>query len=197
MSSDDSSPRVGSTRRLIGSLRNVLFESTPQTAAALVSATVALRDEGTDSDVEAARQVLRSSVEAELGPGVREFALQNQALLELLPDPALRRKAALRVLSLKGTSPLHLSIELDQALATLSAQGEAFAHKVQERRAALEAGQRSCSEQYQQQTADAEQAMARLRAELDAHGVALTRGPDRARPNTGRERGFALGIESP
>jgi hypothetical protein len=172
MPDDDSSPRVGSTRKLFSSLRDVLFENTAHTPVS-VSAHVVLHQEPVETDVEAARQVLRSSVEAELGPGVREFTLQTQALLEVLPDPALRRRAALRVLSLKGTSQAQLSVELGHALATLVSQGEAFARKVAERRSALEVSQRSCIERHQLQSAEAERAMARLRAELEAQQVAL------------------------
>lgn len=171
MSSDDSSLRVGSTRKLLSSLRDVLFESTSPSPA-LVSRDDGPAQELAETEVAAARQVLRSSVEAELGPGVREFALQNQALLEVLPESALRRKAALRVLSLKGTSRQHLCLELDQALATLATQAEAFARKVHERRTALEASQHSCHERHQLRAADAERAMARLRAELDAQQLA-------------------------
>jgi len=172
MANDDSATRVGSTRKLLSSLRDVLFENTSQLPVP-VSVDLALSQESVEAEVEAARQVLRASVEAELGPGVREFTLQNQALLEVLPDQAVRRRAALRVLSLKGTSQVHLAAELDHALAALVTQGEAFAQKAQERRAALEAGERACREQYRQRAADSERAMARLRAELDAQQLGL------------------------
>jgi len=87
--------------------------------------------------VEAARSVLHTAVEAQLGQSVREFSLQDRALAEALPDSSARRKAILRVLALKGTPREQLCAELANALGTLTTQRETFAHKLNERRAAL------------------------------------------------------------
>ena len=170
--SDDSTRNLRSTRGLLGSLRDVLFENTSAVSAE-PSAIAILPQTPGDTEIEAARTVLCAAIEAQLGPGIREFSLQNQALSEALPDPALRRRAALRVLALKGTTREHLCLELEHALVTLGEQGQAFARKLQGRRDALEASQRGSLELCNHETAEAEQAIQRLQAELDAQRLLI------------------------
>jgi len=165
-SADDASQNTASPRRLLRSLRDVLFENTPQTPAE-VSASRTLSSDPTAAEVEAARSVLRAAIDAQLGPGIREFSLQDQALTEALPDPAQRRRAALRVLSLKGASREQLCLEIERALSTLDGQAQAFAHKLRDRREGLETARRECIEQCARETSEAEQAIARLQAELE------------------------------
>jgi hypothetical protein len=170
--SDDSTRNLRSTRRLLGSLRDVLFENT--SAVSIEPSAIAILPQTPGgTEIEAARAVLCAAIEAQLGPGIREFSLQNQALSEALPDPAVRRRAALRVLALKGTTREHLCLELEHALATLREQGQAFARKLQGRRDALEASQRSSLELCSHETAEAEQAIQRLQAELDAQRLLI------------------------
>lgn len=182
MAGNDQAAGVRPKRRLLNSIRDVLFENTSDdsngsntshasntsTPLAQVSAHVISGTGPAASDVDAARAVLRSAIEAQLGPGIREFSLQNEALSDALPDPAVRRNAALRVLALKGTTRERVCAELGGALGTLAARGDAFARKLHERRAALTESGQSESRRCSEQTRDAEQAIARLQAELDA-----------------------------
>jgi hypothetical protein len=160
------------TRRLLSSIRDVLFENTSP-APGLVSTNAISIAAPASSDVDAARSVLRAAIEAQLGPGIREFSLQNEALSEALPDVSVRRHAALRVLALKGTTREHLCTELEHALATLDAQSDAFARKLRDRRDALDASQRGDSAQCHRETNAAEQTIARLQAELDAQRTVI------------------------
>ena len=73
------SPSSDSARGLLSSLRDVLFEHTPP-AAVEVSASQNSTLATSAADIEAARAVLRAALDAQLGPGVREFALQDEAL---------------------------------------------------------------------------------------------------------------------
>ena len=154
-------------RRLLSSIRGVLFENTPDTPAP-VSTDSSSPSVPAASDVDAARSVLRAAIEAQLGPGVREFSLQNEALSEVLPDVSVRRAAALRVLALKGTTREHLCAELGHALGILAAQGDTFAHKLRERREALALAEQGGVQRCNDATSAAEQTIARLQAELDA-----------------------------
>lgn len=161
-----------SSRGLLSSLRDVLFEHTPP-APVEVSASRNSTAAATTTDIEAARAVLRAALDAQLGPGVREFALQDEALAEALPDRAVRRRAALRVLARKGTSRAALCEELKQALALLAAQAEAFGRKLHERREALLGSQRGVSEQCARDTSAAEERILRLEAELSRERAAI------------------------
>lgn len=161
-----------SSRGLLSSLRDVLFEHTPP-APVEVSASQNSTVAAANGDIEAARAVLRAALEAQLGPGVREFTLQDEALAEALPDRAVRRRAALRVLARKGTSRAALCEELKQALALLAAQAETFARKLHERRESLLATERAVSEQCARDTSAAEERIARLEAELSAERSAI------------------------
>jgi hypothetical protein len=156
----------------LSSLRDVLFEHTPP-APVEVSTSQNSPPAAAAADIEAARAVLRGALDAQLGPGVREFALQDEALAEALPDRALRQRAALRVLARKGTSRAALCDELEHALALLTAQGEAFARKLHERREALLASQRGVNEQCARATSAAEERILRLEAELSAERAAI------------------------
>lgn len=164
---NDRTPGVRPTSRLLSSIRDVLFEDTSGTPPRVSASSISNPTPGSP-EVDAARAVLRAAIEAQLGPGIREFSLQNEALSEALPDVAVRRQAALRVLALKGTSREHLCAELEQALGTLAAQGESFARKLHDRRDALTVSRQSGVQQCDDETRTAEQAIERLQAELDA-----------------------------
>lgn len=170
-SNKPTTPRA--TPGFLGTLRDVLFEATPSVsvsaAGQAASATAA-----SSADLEAARATLRQSLEAALGPGVREFALQVEALREVLPDAKQRQRAALRVLSLKGVAPPALVLELEQALTLLSQQNEAFSGKLTARRAAIEQERARAIEACRAETAETEQAIAQLQTELDAARARLT-----------------------
>jgi hypothetical protein len=161
------------TRRILSSIRDVLFESTSD-APPPVSTNLLSNGKPASSEVDAARSVLRAAIEAQLGPGIREFSLQNEALSEALPDVSVRRQAALRVLALKGSTREHLCAELEHALGTLTAQGDSFARKLHDRRQALGASQLSSNQRCDEATASARQNIARLQAELDAQGALIT-----------------------
>jgi len=152
---------------LLTTLRDVLFETTPN-GPPKVSAPAANVAAPADADFEAARAALRQSLEETLGPGVREFALQVEALREVLPDGKQRQRAALRVLSLKGIPAPALVTELEQTIARLSQQNEAFASKLSARRAAVDEQRSQALEACRVETADAEQAIIGLQAELEA-----------------------------
>jgi hypothetical protein len=124
--------------------------------------------------VEAARSVLHTAVEAQLGQSVREFSLQDRALAEALPDSSARRKAILRVLALKGTPREQLCAELANALGTLTTQRETFAHKLNERRAALAQSGQTERQRCGEDTSAAERDIARLQTELDAQRALIT-----------------------
>lgn len=160
-------------RRLLNSIRDVLFENTAGLPAQPSINPVSSAGPAA-SDVDAARAVLRAAIEAQLGPGIREFSLQNEALSEALPDIATRRNAALRVLALKGTTREHLCAELASALGTLTAQGDAFARKLHERRTALAQSEQSDDQGFREATKLAEEAIARLQSELDAQHAVIT-----------------------
>ena len=164
------------TRRLFRSIRDILFENTADTPAQ-VSSNLISNTAGAvpaSSDVDAARGVLRAAIEAQLGAGIREFSLQNEALSDVLPDVSVRRQAALRVLALKGTTREHLCAELEQALGTLTAQGDSFARKLHDRREALGANRQSSLQRCTEETTAAEQTSARLRTELDAQRALIS-----------------------
>lgn len=157
-------------RGLLATLRDALFEATPPSAAK-VSLTASNAPE--NGATGAAQAALRQLLDEQLGPAVREFALQSEALAEILPDAVRRRQAALRVLALKGISTQALVRELDQALLALSAQNDAFAGKLAQRRTALEQRAAAADEACRSESAAAEQAIARLQAELQAEHVKL------------------------
>jgi len=173
MTGNDQAAGARPTRRLLTSLRDVLFENTTAVAPQ-VSPNPPSSGAPAASDVDAARAVLRAAIEAQLGPGIREFSLQNEALSEVLPDLATRRSAALRVLALKGTTRDHLCVELANALGTLTAQGDAFARKLRERRAALAQSEQGEEQGCREELKLAEETIARLRAELDAQQALIT-----------------------
>ena len=160
--------------RLLTSIRGVLFDNTPDTPVQVSTNASAATVPPAASDVEAARTVLRAAIEAQLGPGIREFSLQNEALSDVLPDVAVRRTAALRVLALKGTTREHLCAELEHALGTLAAQGDAFARKLRERREALATTEQSSAQRCQDETSSAEQTITQLQAQLDAQRSRIT-----------------------
>jgi len=159
--------------RILSSIRDVLFENSsppsvpPETHSGASTAPAS-------SDVEAARSVLRTAIEAQLGPSVREFSLQDRALADALPDGASRRKAILRVLALKGSTREQLCAELANALGTLTAQGDTFAHKLNERRAALAQSGQTERQRCAEDTSAAERAIARLQTELEAQRALIT-----------------------
>src|SRR6188768_2656262 len=151
----------------LGTLRDVLFETTPNSPAK-VSADSSSDQAPNTTDLEAARAALRQSLEESLGPGTRELSLQVEALREALPDARQRLRAALRVLSLKGFPAPALVAELQQAIAGLARQNEAFSGKISARRAALDEQRSQAIEACRVQTSETEQAIARLQAELEA-----------------------------
>jgi len=151
----------------LGTLRDVLFETTPN-GPAKVSANSSAPQTPSNADFDAARAALRQSVEESLGPGTRELSLQVEALREALPDAKQRLRAALRVLSLKGFPAPALVAELEQAIAGLARQNEAFSGKISARRAALDEQRSQAIEACRVETSETEQAIARLQAELEA-----------------------------
>ncbi|HYP90208.1 MAG TPA: hypothetical protein VEQ59_18685 [Polyangiaceae bacterium] len=152
---------------LLTALRDVLFENTssPRSKVSAIPSSLPAPD---SAELEAARAALRQGLEEALGPGIREFALQIEALREVLPDAKQRERAALRVLSLKGLSAQALVLELEQALARLGAQNEAFGSKLASRRTSIEEQRARAVEMAEAETAQTEQAIARLQSELDA-----------------------------
>jgi len=173
MTAGNDQPSSRAPRSLLGSIRDVLFESQAPTALDTPRAAAVPESPPTATEVEAARAVLHAAVDSQLGPGIREFSLQTEALSDVLPDAALRLRAALRVLALKGTTPEHLVVEIEHALGILAAQGQAFAAKLRERREAEVANQRTSREQCAAEIADAERTIARLQTELDAQRQAI------------------------
>ena len=155
------------TAGFLSTLRDVLFETTPNgpIKASAAAANVAA---ASDCDIEAARAALRQSLEETVGPGVREFALQVEALRDVLPDPKQRQHAAMRVLSLKGIAPQALVAELEQAVTRLSQQRDAFASKLSARQSAIEQQRSRAIEACRVETEQTEQAIVKLQAELEA-----------------------------
>jgi chromosome segregation ATPase len=156
--------------RLLSTLRGVLFEATPDISEE-VSKRVSTRPDS--AELESARAALRESLSSALGPGVRELSLQMEALADALPDHRARKRAALKVLSLKGVTSAALLRELEALLGALAAQREAFANKLAQRRAAAEQRRRDAVRECEEQTRDAEQSIVRLRAELEAEQAKL------------------------
>lgn len=162
--------------RLISSLRDVLFENTPETQAevsAEVARGVISAPAPADPEVDAARAAIRAAIETAIGPGVREFSLQDSALAEALPESGARRRAVLRVLLLKGVSREQLGAELEHVLAAIGAQTDAFSRKLLNRRSALEIEQREAGERSQQEVGIAENEIARLESELAKQRTAI------------------------
>jgi chromosome segregation ATPase len=155
------------TTGFLGTLRDVLFETTPNSQAK-VSADSPAPQTPTNADFEASRAALRQCVEESLGPGTRELTLQVEALREALPDARQRLRAAVRVLSLKGFPAPALVAELEQAIAGLTGQNEAFSRKLSARRAAIEDQRNQASEACRVETEQTEQAIVKLQAELEA-----------------------------
>jgi len=185
-SDEPTTPRMATG--FLNTLRDVLFEATPN---APPKASLPPPSSATESsDLEAARQALRRGIEESLGSGAREFALQVEALREALPDARQRQRAALRVLALKGISGPDLIAELERAIAGLARQSEAFNGKLSARRAALAARRSEAVEACRAETAETEQTVARLEAELAA---ARTRLADSV---TQRDRALAACDES-
>jgi hypothetical protein len=161
------------TAGFLSTLRDVLFEAAPNgpVEGSAVTANVAA---ATDCDIEPARAALRQSLEETLGPGAREFALQVEALREVLPEAKQRQRAALRVLSLKGIAPQTLVAELEQAITRLSQQRDAFASKLSARQGVIEQQRRDAIEACRVETAETEQAIDRLQRELETARAQLT-----------------------
>jgi chromosome segregation ATPase len=151
----------------------VLFEATPN-GPIKASAAAANVGAAADCDIEAARAALRQSLEETLGSGVREFALQVEALREVLPDATQRQRAALRVLSLKGIEPQTLVAELEQTITRLSQQRDAFSSKLSARQSAIEQQRHHAIEACRVETAETEQAIDRLQSELEAARAQLS-----------------------
>ncbi len=160
--------------RFLALLRDVLFESTPEgkptaTAAGTPLATAdVVTKPSEDAAVEAARTALRQTLDEQAGPALREFALQLEGLRDVIADPLTRRRAALRVLSLKTISVQALVLELERLLSALDAQREAFAVKLETRRSALEQERSDGLAVFEREVQEAERTIARLQSELDA-----------------------------
>jgi len=193
-------------RRLLTTLRDVLFESTPDTAPK-VSAPPAPPLVAAPPNVEAARTALEQSLGDHLGPALRELTLQVSALEDVLPEPALRKRAALRLLSLKGIGLPALVLELESVISALSTQHDTFAAKLAARREGLAQQQNEAVESCRRQTGEAEQSIANLETALAAERSKLTQAVERrdrllaeaeARSVelAGKEQGFALAYAS-
>lgn len=138
MSNVDDSSTGRAPRRFLTSLRDAIFENSDTAAVSPPNSALVNMEAASESDLTAARSALRESVGERLGPAVREFALQIEALREVLPGTADRKRAALKVLALKGISPPALVLELEHALAALSEQNQAFEGKLATRQQALQ-----------------------------------------------------------
>jgi len=189
-------------RRLLTTLRDVLFESTPDMAPK-VSAPPAPLPVAAPPNVEAARTALEQSLGDHLGPALREFMLQVSALEDVLPDPAQRKRAALRVLALKGIGVPALLLELERVTSALAAQHDAFSAKLAARREALGQQQNEAIESCRRQTAEAEQTIANLESALAAERSKLSQAVEhrdrlladaeaRAAELVAKQQGFAL-----
>jgi chromosome segregation ATPase len=179
MSTDNKQATGRAPQRFLALLRDVLFESTPEQAGTPPSANAAspqsvVPTASGDPDTEAARAALCQSLDEQAGAALREFTLQIEGLRDVIGDAAARRRAALRVLSLKGISVQALVLELERLLATLDAQRETFAGKVETRRAAIERQRSDAAATLARETAEAEAAVQRLQAELDAERTKIT-----------------------
>lgn len=174
MSNDDKQPTGPTQRRFLALLRDVLFESVPDDARAQTPANTQARAAETsprtsgDGAAKAARTALAQSVEDQAGPALREFSLQMEGLREVIGDTAARRRAALRVLSLKGISVQALVLELERLLTALEARREAFAGKIEARGAGIERERSDAAATLERETSESEAARQRLQAELDA-----------------------------
>jgi chromosome segregation ATPase len=160
--------------RFLALLRDVLFESTSESNPTGSAAGVprpssdVVTTPSEDAAVEAARTALRQTLDEQAGPALREFALQLEGLREVITEPLLRRRAALRVLSLKAISVQALVLELERLLAALDTQRETFAVKLQTRRTALEQERSDALAVFEHEAEEAERAVVRLQSELDA-----------------------------
>jgi chromosome segregation ATPase len=192
-------------RRLLTTLRDVLFEATPETPSKVSPSPVS--PAATPPNVEAARAALEQSLREHLGPALRELTLQVSALEDVLPDPTQRKRAALRVLSLKGIGVPALLLELERVISALSAQNEAFAAKLASRREGLGQQQNEAIESCRRQTAEAEQTIAGLESALatersklsqaaDRRDQALAEAEMRAAELATKQQGFALAYAS-
>jgi hypothetical protein len=163
--SSDSDATGRAPRRFLTSLRDVLFENTDTAAASVAGPPLGNIAAPQELDLSAARTALRESVGERLGPAVREFALQVEALREVLPSTMDRQRAALKVLALKGISAPALVLELERALAALAEQSQAFEGKLATRQQALDterARLESLARECEQQLADCERHGAEL-----------------------------------
>lgn len=170
MSYDSDRPTTARQPKFLNALRDVLFESTPEPGAGSSSPaqrTAHSEPAATEADLAAARAALQQSVSEELGPAVRELMLQTEGLREVLPDPATRQRAALRVLALRGISVATLVVELERALSALTDQSSSFASKLEARKGALEQQRIAVTETCRTETAQAEHAIQELRAGLE------------------------------
>jgi chromosome segregation ATPase len=165
-------------RRLFTTLRDVLFESTPDTAPKVSGSDVSPAA-ATPPNVEAARAALEQSLGDHLGSALRELMLQISALEDVLPDPMQRKRAALRVLSLKGIGVPALVLELERVISALAAQHDAFSAKLAARREALGQQQNEAIESCRRQTAEAEQTIANLESALAAERSKLAQAAER------------------
>jgi len=157
--------------RFLATLRDVLFEPAAERGS---PASVLADASGDERAMEQALAALRQSLEPDIGACAREYELQVEALSDALPDATLRRRAALRVLSLKGMTPEALALELERVLGALSAQAEAFANKVAARAAALELRRGESTAACQREVAEAEQRIAQLEAALASEHTKIT-----------------------
>jgi hypothetical protein len=188
MTIDDKQATGRAPRRFLALLRDVLFESSPDDSGARANTPAEAPDAAvrtSDSGTEAARAALCRSVDDQAGTALREFTLQVEGLREVLGDVAARRRAALRVLSLKGISVQALVLELERMLAALDAQREAFATKVETRRTVIERQRSDAGATLERETAEAEAAVRRLQAELEAERTKI------AEASTRRDRQVA------
>jgi hypothetical protein len=170
MSNNSDKPTTARQPKFLNALRDVLFESTPESNAgspAPAERGRASETAASDAGLAAARAALQQSMNEELGPAVRELTLQTEGLREVLPDRAQRQRAALRVLALRGISVATLVVELERALSALTDQSTSFASKLETRKAALEQQRATATENYRTETAQAELAIQELRAGLE------------------------------
>ncbi|HTQ02984.1 MAG TPA: hypothetical protein VMI54_03975 [Polyangiaceae bacterium] len=164
------------SRGFLGTLRDVLFE--PTTEGRARGAPTPAANVGGETRP-AALEALRQSLEAERGPAIREFTLQLEALGEALPDLGVRRRAALRVLALKGTTRSALLLEIDRLFAALDTQRRSFTGKVDARNAALEARRAEAASACQRASASAERAVAELESALGTERAKLAEATQR------------------
>jgi hypothetical protein len=173
-----SSATIKPSARLLGTLRDVLFEAAPPAAPA---SSAAVSEGASTGELGAARAALEQGLAEQLGSGVRELSLQMAGLSEVLLDTRQRQRAALKVLALKGISTPALLLELEQALGALASQHEAFASKLRARRAALDEQRVAAASACEAESQSAEQAMQRLQAELETERAKLAEAAERRR----------------